>query len=277
VIEEEYPEFLYNKDIAIKISGCMNSCGQHGMASIGFHGSSMKAKGQVLPALQVLIGGGVVGSGEGSIADKVIKVPSKRGPDVLRYLLNDYKANQQDDETYLQYTRRRGEKYFYELLKPLASLESLLAEDYVDWGQNEKYSTAIGVGECAGVMIDLVATLILEAEEKLEWSKENLEKQTYADGIYNSYSAFIHSAKALLLQQGVQCNTQAGILKDFDIHFTQTGLYTGSSSLKETVLQMNQVEPSQEFAISYLQSAENFVAFAKQFREQSVLAEKQAV
>jgi sulfite reductase (ferredoxin) len=277
VIEEEYPELLYNKDIAIKISGCMNSCGQHGIASIGFHGSSMKAKGQVLPALQVLVGGGVVGGGEGSIADKVLKIPSKRGPDVLRYLLNDYKANQQDEETYLQYTRRRGEKYFYELLKPLASLESLLAEDYIDWGQNEKYSTAIGVGECAGVMIDLVATLILEAEEKLEWSKENLEKQAYADGIYNSYSAFIHSAKALLLQQGVQCNTQAGILKDFDIHFTQTGLYTDSTSLKETVLQMNQVEPSEEFAISYLQSAENFVAFAKQFREQSVLAEKQAV
>ena len=67
VIEEEYPEFLYNKDIAIKISGCMNSCGQHGMASIGFHGSSLKAKGQVLPALQVLIGGGVMGSGDGRI------------------------------------------------------------------------------------------------------------------------------------------------------------------------------------------------------------------
>jgi sulfite reductase (ferredoxin) len=277
VIEEEYPELLYNKDIAIKISGCMNSCGQHGIASIGFHGSSMKAKGQVLPALQVLIGGGIVGGGEGSIADKVLKVPSKRGPDVLRYLLNDYKTNQQDSENYLQYTRRRGEKYFYELLKPLASLESLLAEDYIDWGQNEKYSTAIGVGECAGVMIDLVATLILEAEEKLEWSKENLDKQAYADGIYNSYSAFIHSAKALLLQQGVQCNTQAGILKDFDVHFTQSGLYTESSSLKETVLQMNQVEPSEEFAISYLQRAENFVAFAKQFREQIVLAEKQAV
>jgi sulfite reductase (ferredoxin) len=51
VIEEEFPEFLYNKEITIKISGCMNSCGQHGMASIGFHGSSLKAKGQVLPAL----------------------------------------------------------------------------------------------------------------------------------------------------------------------------------------------------------------------------------
>ena len=101
VIEDEYPEFLYNKELAIKISGCMNSCGQHGMASIGFHGSSLKVKGQVVPALQVLIGGGVLGSGNGRIADKVIKVPSKRGPDVLRSLLNDYKANAQLDESLL--------------------------------------------------------------------------------------------------------------------------------------------------------------------------------
>src|SRR6266487_2598421 len=277
VIEEEYPEFLYNKDIAIKISGCMNSCGQHGMASIGFHGSSLKSKGQVLPALQVLIGGGVLGSGNGSIADKVIKIPSKRGPDVLRSLLGDYQANRQNGETYLQYTKRLGEKYFYELLKPLASLETLIAEDYIDWGEKEKYSTAIGVGECAGVMIDLVATLILEAEEKLEGSQENIDKRAFADGIYNAYSAFVNSAKALLLQQGVQCNTQAGILKDFDVHFTQNGLYTESNSFKETVLQMNNEKPCEEFAISYLQKAKDFVAFAKQYREQTVLVEKQSV
>ena len=277
VIDEEYPELLYNKDIAIKISGCMNSCGQHGMASIGFHRSSLKAKGQVIPALQVLVGGGVMGHGEGSIADKVIKVPSKRGPDVLRHLLNDYKDNRQTDETHLQYTKRVGEKYFYDLLKPLANLETLRAEDYVDWGQEEKYSTAIGVGECAGVMIDLIATLLLEAEEKLEWSQENLDRKAYADGIYNAYSAFVHSAKGLLLQQGVQCNTQAGILKDFDIHFTQTGLYTESNSFKETVLQINESEPSEQFANGYLQQAKNFVAYAKSFREQLVLNEKAAV
>src|SRR6185436_8956276 len=166
VIEEEYPELLNNKDIAIKISGCMNSCGQHGMASIGFHGSSLKSKGQVLPALQVLIGGGVLGGGEGRIADKVLKVPSKRGPDVLRFVLNDYKNNA-GNESFLNYSQQKGERYYYDLLKPLASLDTLQAEDYIDWGQQEKFSTAIGVGECAGVMIDLVATLILEAEEKI--------------------------------------------------------------------------------------------------------------
>ena len=276
VIEEEYPEFLYNKDIAIKISGCMNSCGQHGMASIGFHGSSLKSKGQVLPALQVLIGGGVLGSGDGSIADKVIKVPSKRGPDVLRSLLGDYQANRQNGETYLQYTKRLGEKYFYELLKPLASLETLIAEDYIDWGEKEKYATAIGVGECAGVMIDLVATLILEGEEKLEWSQECIDKKAYADGIYNAYSAFVHSAKALLLQYGVQCNTQAGILKDFDLHFIQKGLFAEFGSFRDTVLQINEVDPSEEFAISYLQQAKDFVAHAKEYREQAILAEKEA-
>src|SRR3546814_10508360 len=87
VITNEFPELIYNNDIKIKISGCMNSCGQHGIATIGFHGSSAKAAGKVYPALQVLLGGGIVGDGVGRTAEKVIKVPSKRGPDVLRLVL----------------------------------------------------------------------------------------------------------------------------------------------------------------------------------------------
>jgi sulfite reductase (ferredoxin) len=275
VIEDEYPEYLYNKELAIKISGCMNSCGQHGMASIGFHGSSLKAKGQILPALQVLIGGGVLGSGEGRIADKVLKVPSKRGPDVLRSILNDYNANAQENETFLKYSERKGEKYFYELLKPLASLETLQAEDYIDWGQVEKFSTAIGVGECAGVMIDLVATLILEAEEKLVLADECFANKAWADGIYHAYAGFVHTAKALLLQQGVQCNTQHGIMNDFEKHFVEKGLYPGGA-FKENVLQINKTEPSEAFAKEYLAKAKAFAVWAKQFREQAVLAEKVA-
>lgn len=271
VIDEEYPELLENKEITIKISGCMNSCGQHGMASIGFHGSSLKAKGQVLPALQVLIGGGVLGKGEGRIADKVIKVPSKRGPDVLRAILDDYKANAIELETFLQYTQRQGEKYFYELLKPLASLETLIAEDYIDWGQKERFATAIGVGECAGVMIDLVATLLLEAEEKIVMSEEFLAGGKWADGIYCAYSAQVLTAKALLLQQGVQCNTQHGILNDFDKHFTANGLYTESSSFKSDVMRMNDIEPTESFANSYLKQAKNFVSYAEAYRKAAVV------
>lgn len=273
VIEEEYPELLYNKEIAIKISGCMNSCGQHGMAGIGFHGSSLKAKGQVLPALQVLVGGAILGSGEARIADKVIKVPSKRGPDVLRLILDDYTLRGKE-LSFAAYSASKGERYFYELLKPLADLSSLEADAYIDWGQQQSFSTAIGVGECAGVMIDLVATLIVEADEKTEAAKECLEAGAWADSIYHSYAAQIHSAKALLLQKNIQCNTQYGIVKDFDLHFTEKGLYDAPSGFRNAVMRMNETVPSAAFAKEYLQQAIEFIHYAKKTREELIAADQ---
>ncbi|MFN0049305.1 MAG: nitrite/sulfite reductase, partial [Cytophagales bacterium] len=41
MMKTEFHDLIYNNDIKIKISGCMNSCGQHGMANIGLHGSSI--------------------------------------------------------------------------------------------------------------------------------------------------------------------------------------------------------------------------------------------
>jgi sulfite reductase (ferredoxin) len=273
VIEEEYPELLLNKEITVRISGCMNSCGQHGMASIGFHGSSLKVKGQVVPAVQVLIGGGILGSGNGRIADKVIKVPSKRAPQVLRVVLDDYYLQTNGETTFLDYSHAKGERYYYELLKNLADTSELTPDEFIDWGQEIKFSTAIGVGECAGVMIDLVATLILEAEEKIEQGKLCIAGNAYADAIYHAYAAQIHAAKALLLQQNVQCNTQQGILNDFDKHFHETGIYKAEKSFKETVMSMNDNEPTANFANTYLEHAINFTLTATALRESMLAAE----
>ena len=78
VLENEYPNYQNNKEITIKISGCMNACGQHNMAHIGFQGMSIKVGNLLAPALQILIGGGVLGDGKGRFSDKLIKIPSKR-------------------------------------------------------------------------------------------------------------------------------------------------------------------------------------------------------
>jgi sulfite reductase (ferredoxin) len=266
LIEDEFPEFLMNEDVAVRISGCMNSCGQHGIGTIGFHGSSMKVKDKVVPAVQVLIGGGNLGGGEGRVANKVIKLPSKRATEVIRVLLNDFKTNQQNNESFLEYTFKKGERYFYNLLKPLSDTETLLVEDYIDWGQEEKFATAIGVGECAGVMIDLVATLIFEADEKIGLAEDSIANKAFADSIYQSYTAFINTAKALLLNRQVQCNTQVGILKDFDTHFTAKGLYIDNVSFRDLVLQINQKEPTEQFAKTYLQDAKKIIAFAHAFK-----------
>lgn len=267
VIYKEYEELIYNREIKIKISGCMNSCGQHGLAHIGFHGSSLKADKRVLPSVQVLLGGGTVGNGIGRAADKVVKVPAKRATHVLRAVLDDFKANSIKDETFHGYYDRLGKDYFYQLLKPLADLTTLTDDEFVDWGHEETFATAIGVGECAGVMIDLVATLIYEADEKLGWANESYNAGAWADSIYHAYAAMISGAKALLLQKNVNSSTQTGIIKEFDTNYVDTGDVVLNSSFNDLVLQINQNEPSQQFAAKYLSEATAFLETIKSKRE----------
>ncbi|WP_306551219.1 HEPN domain-containing protein [Daejeonella sp.] len=267
LISEEFDDLIENQDIKIKISGCMNSCGQHGLAHIGFHGSSLKAAGKVVPAAQVLLGGGTVGDGVGRAADKVIKVPSKRTKDVVRVILDNYSQNKNGDELFNDFYDRFGKDHFYQLLKPLADLSTLTPDEFVDWGHEEIFETAIGVGECAGVMIDLVSTLLLEAEEKLNWSIESMDAKAYSDSIYHAYSVFISSAKALLLDKGINSSTQVGIIRDFDEQYKDSQILKGLESFADLVLQINKNEPSAEFARAYLGSTVDFIKRVKLAKE----------
>jgi len=267
IIYNEYEDLIYNRDIKIKISGCMNSCGQHGLAHIGFHGSSLKAGLKVLPSMQVLLGGGTVGDGVGRAAEKVIKVPAKRADAVLRTVLNDYKTNSIEDELFHHYYDRQGKDYFYQMLKPLADLSTLKDEEFVDWGHEENFVPAIGVGECAGVVIDLVATLLYEADEKMGWANESFANGAWADAIYHSYNVFISSAKALLLDKNANVGTQIGMINKFDELYVSTGEFALDGTFSDLVLQINKNEPSEEFATAYRKQAEAFLASVKAKRE----------
>jgi len=267
VIYEEYPELIYDKDLKIKISGCMNSCGQHGLAHIGFHGSSVKANGKVVPAVQVMLGGGTVGDGVGRVAERVIKAPSKRATDVLRSLLDDFAAKSEEAESFHQYYDRNGKDYFYQLLKPLADLSNLKDEEFVDWGHEETFATAIGVGECAGVVIDLVATLLLESEEKLGWAKASFEAGAWADAIYHTYAVFVGAAKALLLDKAVNSSTQIGVIREFDKNYVETGEFEMEGSFNDLVLQINKNEPTEAFATAYLAAVVDFYKTIQTKRE----------
>ena len=269
VINDEFPALIHDSQMKIKISGCMNACGQHSMASIGFHGSSLKAPDKrVLPALQVLLGGATLGNGEGRIADKVIKVPSKRGPEVLRIVLNNYEENAQDGEYFHEYYDRLGENHFYTLIKPLADLSNLVQDDFIDWGASENFITEIGVGECAGVMIDLVATLLFESQEKYEWTIAALEDKRWADAIYHAYSVFISAAKALLLDKSVTVSNQTAVINKFDENFVSTGEFAiDAETFSALVLQINQQEPTEAFANQYVAQAEKFLTAATSYRQ----------
>ena len=267
VIKTEYPEYLNNNDLVIKISGCMNACGQHNMANIGFQGMSIKTKDNlVAPALQVLLGGGNSGNGSGRFADKVIKIPSKRGPQSLRLILDDFQENSEDN-TFYEYYAAQGENYFYNLLKPLADSTNLTAEDYIDWGSKQPYQKAIGIGECAGVVIDLISTLFLESEEKIMSARTDFADKAYNNAIYFAYSSMVNSAKALLLSKNHTTNTQASIIEQFDEVFVSTNSISIGSTFSELIYQIRNNAPSASFAKNYINTANEFLTTVKEYRK----------
>ncbi|MEG1229302.1 MAG: HEPN domain-containing protein [Flavobacterium sp.] len=269
VLSAEYPQYLNNQEIEIKISGCMNACGQHNMSAIGFQGMSINSGKLVAPALQVLLGGGRLGNGAGRFADKVIKIPSRRGPDALRTILNDFDANA-NGEKFLNYYDQKGEKYFYEILKPFADVTNLTEADFVDWGNADNYVKAVGVGECAGVVIDLVATLLFEAKEKLILAQESFDNQKWSDAIYHAYAGFVNGAKALLLSENQKTNHHAGIVDLFDTVFVENNKIELNSTFKDLVYQINKNEPSEAFAKDYIAQAVVFFDKIETFRAQEL-------
>lgn len=273
VIRNEYADLIYNNDLKIKISGCPNSCGQHGLASIGFHGSSQKNGKLVLPAVQVVLGGGLAGDGEGYLSEKVIKIPSKRAPEALRSLLNDYDENKLEGEYYYAYYQRQGKNYFYQLLKPFTELSTLIQQDYVDWGSDRPFEVKTEAGECAGVIIDLVSTLLYECDEKVEWAGDAMQRGAYADAIYHAYAGFIQGAKALLLDRDVRVNTQIGVINDFEKQYVETGDFVVDGGFKNHVMKIQDHEPTKEFAEKYLSGAIDFIKKVKEFREKEVVSE----
>lgn len=252
----------------------MNACGQHNMAHIGFQGMSVRSKDKrVAPAAQVLLGGGVLGNGEGRFADKVIKVPAKRAPEALRYILNDFQKNQLENEDFLAYYDRQGQRYFYDFLTPLSDVENLTETDFIDWGNSDPYIQAVGVGECAGVVIDLVQTLLLEAKEKLDLAQESFQEKSYADAIYHTYTAFVNGAKALLLSENKETNTQASIINLFDEAFVETGKLELNQTFKDLVYQINKNEPSEAFARAYADQAVDFFNAIEGYRQNELTHE----
>jgi sulfite reductase (ferredoxin) len=235
---------------------------------------TIKKGAYVMPALQILLGGGFDKDYQASTGDKIVKVPSKVAPDAFRAIMDNFSTQSVEGEYFNNFYQRKiieDKMYFFSLLKPFTVLPSQLPEEYfVDWGNEEKYVKAIGVGECAGVVLDVVGTLIMEAEEKFGLATKTLDNGNWQDSIYHSYNSFVVSAKALLTGEGVKCNTQIGILKDFDINFAQAGLYETADGFESTVTQLKKIEPSHEFAKTYYESAKSHINQVKRVRLEQI-------
>lgn len=275
VIHDEYRHLIFDSEIKIKMSGCMNSCGQHMAAQIGFHGSSIKVGQLVAPSMQVVLGGGVDNKGVGTVGDKIVKLPTKRITTAVRNLLDDYEEFSNEGEYFNDYYQRQGKPYFYTLLKPLADTKLYTDDDFFDYGQDEHFIPEIGVGECAGVMYDMVGIILKDAEDKKNLAFELIEEGKFPEAIYHAYGGFVIGAKAILLSNDIECNTQIKIIKDFDEKMLQQGHFTfENTTFEDTVLDIQNHEPDLEFAKKYVSTFESFLSKVISFRKSAIESDK---
>lgn len=258
LLENEFAAFIARKDLQIKISGCMNACGQHSIAPIGFQGMTLKQGDKIAPATQVLLGGATLHNGQGRFADKVLKVPARKTPEVLRWILTDFNQNGFLEESFVDYYDRKTKAYFYQNLKHFAQTETLTPLDFIDFGNDKEYEKAIGIGECAGVTIDLVATLLFDAQETYQRALEALDEKHPKDALSHAYNTRIRAAKAALTSVEAKTNSHASILSGFDLHFPQYKQHFGLSFQEETQRYQTQV-PTYNFIQTYVAHTANVI------------------
>lgn len=137
----------------IKISGCPNSCGQHHVAAIGFHGTVRHAgDGRQIPEYQLHLGGGFNEDGV-QFGRQIVKIPAQRAGEALLALLDLYRDNREAGEDARSYFRRVPKEQVAAALAEHTigmAFDNLRETDLVDLGQEKVFDVAIGRGECAG-------------------------------------------------------------------------------------------------------------------------------
>lgn len=146
-------------DSSIKISGCPNSCGQHGIATIGFFGGGGRVGKDMYPNYQMSIGGR--SDGNTMLGQTCLRVPAKRVIPVILKIIEIFKENKKPDDSLKTWIHRIVNGNENSKITSLNDLKSLLEpliipptkEDdpdfYLDYGSDTSYHTKTGKGECA--------------------------------------------------------------------------------------------------------------------------------
>jgi len=132
------------RNLAIRISGCPNSCGQHWIGDLGFYGNSRKIDGKEVPYYLLLLGGT-----QHEFGLAVQSLPARLAPVAVERILDHFQANHQPAETFRAYVMRHKVAFFKELTADLVKPANADPELYNDWGDDVAFSLKLGRGECA--------------------------------------------------------------------------------------------------------------------------------
>ncbi len=159
LLELKFDEDDDLSDSSIKISGCPNSCGQHGIATIGFFGGGGRAGKDMYANYQMSLGGR--SDGDTMLGLTCLRVPAKRVIPVILKIIELFKQNKKSDDTLQSWIHRVVNNNEDSEIKSINDIKKVLEpltipptkeEDpnfYLDYGDDTSYHTKTGKGECA--------------------------------------------------------------------------------------------------------------------------------
>ncbi len=147
------------RESSIKISGCPNSCGQHGIATIGFFGGGGRVGKDMYPSYMMSLGGRA--DNDAMLGQSMMRVPAKKVIPVILKIIEVFKKNKKPDDDLKTWIHRIVQGKDDSEITSLNDLKKTLSpltvpptkeEDptfYTDYGSDTSYHTKTGKGECA--------------------------------------------------------------------------------------------------------------------------------
>jgi len=213
-------------DLKIKISGCFNSCGQHHIADIGLFGSVQRKGRHSAPVYQIALGG-TTKNNAASYGLTVAKVAAKNAPDAIAKLTDLYTAEKQDGERFDQFANRMGRSRMKQELDEFAVKETYEQSPnlYEDNRQPWEYKKSLGVGECAGEVVDQ-AEFMLEDADRLNFEATlALDEGQWRSAAEKSLEASRKASDGLLSTRGLLLSDNYDTVAEFRKHFYDTNQF----------------------------------------------------
>ena len=264
-LDDVFPAGKTGDDLAgtsINISGCHNSCAQHHIATIGFHGVSKRYGEHLAPFYEMHIGGAAAGAGA-RIGRMTIKLPAKNVPGAIAHLVGLFRQEREHEESFPQYLDRMGKAKLKQALIPYSIIGNFdeAPEHFYDWEQESEFSLVdLGVGECAGGALEMITDGILEADQELYQAETLVQSQQYGMTVNKAYRAVLAGAKALLVTEGIEPATDFETFEECDARLIQAGVLPATFSEHLTIIRdIGDKNPTAAFAEEKIRVAKAFV------------------
>jgi sulfite reductase (ferredoxin) len=211
-------------DFRLHFSGCLNSCGRHGLADLGLFGKVGHKDGHSFPAYTI-VAGAKIDSVQGTVlAHKVDEISARDVPDFVVEFLRHYTARKEAYSTFQEYLDREGAARIRAICDRYRNIPTIEENEshYRDWGATEPFSLAgRGTGECAAGLFDLIEVDL--AKVRADRAALAAERDPAARALL-LHRLVVRAARALLITRGVEAAADPEVLDLFERHFLETGI-----------------------------------------------------